>query len=260
MQVDDKIEPQEAFGGKVVVVTGGGAGFGEGFCRAFAQAGASAVVLDIDATAASRVADSIVQQGGRAIAVRCDVADEESVEHAAAAAVAAFGGIDLLINNAGLHLTKYNQRFDQLTRAEIRSVLEVNVMGIVNCTLSCKGSMAARGGGAIVNISSISGYAGTSPYAVSKLAVRGLTVAFAQELSADKIRVNAIAPGLIATPSALADLPPEMFVNFAAQFQQVKRRGEIADVVAMALFLCSPAASFVTGETIKVSGGYPLTI
>lgn len=253
---DAAISPD--FSGKVLFVTGAAMGFGAAFARAFAAAGATAVVTDLNLEGAEAVAAEIVAAGGKAFALRCDVADENEVDRAFAEVIARAGGVDFLINNAGLHLTKYSQQFDQLTRAEIRALLDVNVMGVINCTLAAKASMAARGGGVIVNISSIAGYLSTSPYAISKLAVRGLTVAFAAELGAAKIRVNAIAPGLIATDSALADLPAEMFTSFANQYQQLKRRGEVEDIVNMAMFLCSPAASFVTGETIKVAGGYPM--
>jgi NAD(P)-dependent dehydrogenase (short-subunit alcohol dehydrogenase family) len=120
--------------------------------------------------------------------------------------------------------------------------------------------MAARGGGAVLNISSIAGYMSTSPYGVSKLAVRGLTIAFATELAAVGIRVNAIAPGLMATENALDGLPQEMVDDFVGSRQLVHRLGTMDDVVATTLYLCSDEASFITGETVKVSGGYPLAI
>jgi 3-oxoacyl-[acyl-carrier protein] reductase len=246
--------------GKVVAVTGAAAGFGAAFSRAFAEAGAAVALLDVDAAGAQALADEIVGCGGRAVALPCDVADERAVEAAAARAADHLGGADVLINNAGLHLTRYNQPFAQLGHEEIRRLFEVNLMGVINCTLAFKPLMAARGGGAIVNISSIAGYLASTPYGVSKLAVRGLTIAFARELSEARIRVNAIAPGLIATPSAVADLPSEMVSAFVNQHQQVKRQGEMGDIVSAALFLCSPQASFITGETIKISGGYPLGV
>ena len=243
--------------GKTLFVTGAGRGFGASFARAFAKAGAFAVVTDVDVPAAEEVAADILVEGGKAIALECDVCDAAAVDAAVAAAVTATGGVDFLINNAGRHLTKYSQSFAKLTRAEIKGLFDVNVMGVINCTMACHPAMAKRGGGAIINISSIAGFPSESPYGVSKLAVRGLTTAFAHDLGGDGIRVNAIAPGLIATDSAMADLDPALIARFANEMQKVKRRGEVADIVNMALFLCSPAASFVTGETIRVSGGYP---
>jgi len=114
------------------------------------------------------------------------------------------------------------------------------------------------GGGVVLNISSMAGYMSATPYAVSKLTVRGLTVAFATELAPDRIRVNAIAPGLMNTENALADLPKPLIDEFTHRLQLVHRLGTMDDVVSAMLFLCSDEASFVTGETLKVSGGYPL--
>ena len=145
-----------------------------------------------------------------------------------------------------------------LARADLRALFEVNVIGVVNCTIACRESMAARGGGAVVNISSIAGYMSTSPYGVSKLAVRGLTIAFATELAPDRIRVNAIAPGLMATEAALDGLPAEMIDDFVENRQLVHRLGSMDDIVSTTLFLCSDEAGFITGETLRVSGGYPL--
>jgi NAD(P)-dependent dehydrogenase (short-subunit alcohol dehydrogenase family) len=162
-----------------------------------------------------------------------------------------------LINNAGKHLTKYNQPFSVLPRFELRALFDVNVIGVVNCTVACRPAMAARGGGAVINISSIAGHMASSPYGVSKLAVRGLTVAFANELAPDRIRVNAISPGLMATENAMEDLPQEMVDDFVQNRQLVHRLGTMDDIVKTMMFLCSDDASFITGETIMVSGGYP---
>jgi 3-oxoacyl-[acyl-carrier protein] reductase len=246
------------FSGKVVFITGGAIGFGRAFAGAFAAEGAAIVLADIDGEAGDRAAAALAAAGHEALAVTCDVAREETVDAAVAAAVARFGGLDILINNAGKHLSKYNQPFGVLPRDEVRALFEVNVIGVVNCTIACRDHMRRRGGGAIVNLSSISGFMPTTPYGVSKLAVRGLTVALATELGADGIRVNAVAPGLMATENALADLPQEMVSRFKDELQLVKRTGTMADVVSTVRFLCSDDASFITGETFKVSGGYPL--
>ena len=109
-----------------------------------------------------------------------------------------------------------------------------------------------------MNVSSIAGYMSSSPYGVSKLAVRGLTIAFATELAPDRIRVNAIAPGLMATEAALDGLPAEMIDDFVENRQLVHRLGSMDDIVSTTLFLCSDEAGFITGETLRVSGGYPL--
>ncbi|EUA24086.1 short chain dehydrogenase family protein [Mycobacterium xenopi 4042] len=188
----------------------------------------------------------------------CDVADEQQVDAAVGLAIQQLGGIDILINNAGRHLTKYNQPFSVLSRDDIRELFEVNVIGVINCTLACRDSMRERGGGVVLNISSMAGFMNVSPYGVSKLAVRGLTVAFASELSPDRIRVNAIAPGLTNTENALADLPHGLVDDIVRERQLVHRLGTTDDVVSAMLYLCSDDSSFITGETLKVSGGYPL--
>lgn len=254
--------------GKVAIVTGGGAGFGEGFCRAFADRGAAIGIFDVDLESARRVAAAIEACGGRSLAVPCDVADENAVDRAVGAVSAAFGGVDILINNAGLHVVGaragadsskgyagYTGPLGKLPRAEVRRVFDVNILGVVNCTLSCKDSMAARGGGVIVNISSVGGTVPNSPYGVSKLAVRGLTIAFAQELRNEHIRVNCIAPGLMATPNVIATLGEKRFKERMDQRQLIQRRGEVEDIVNAALFFCSAESSFVTGEMLRVSGG-----
>ena len=248
------------FDDKVAFITGGAIGFGRAFARALTAEGAAAVIADIDAAAGERTASELRDAGFRALAVTCDVADEYAVEAAVDRSIDEFGGVDILINNAGLHLLHYNQPFSVLPRDDLRALFDVNVIGVVNCTVACRESMRSRGGGAVLNISSIAGHLSSSPYGVSKLAVRGLTIAFASELSPDRIRVNAIAPGLMATENALDGLPQELIDDFVNNRQLVHRLGTMDDIVSTALYLLSDEASFITGETLKVSGGYPLAI
>jgi 3-oxoacyl-[acyl-carrier protein] reductase len=246
------------FSGKTAVITGGAIGFGRAFARALIGEGASVAILDIDIATADTTAADLSARGARAIAVRCDVADEQQVDAAVSVVTEKLGGIDILINNAGRHLTKYNQPFGVLSRSDVRGLFDVNVMGVINCTLACRDSMRGRGGGVVLNISSMAGFMNISPYGVSKLAVRGLTVAFASELSPDRIRVNGIAPGLMNTESALADLPRALVDDIVRERQLIHRLGTMDDAVSAMLYLCSEEASFITGETLKVSGGYPL--
>ena len=172
--------------------------------------GAAIAIADIDVEGAKRAAAELEAGGHAALAVECNVADEQSVDNAVATVIDRFGGVDILVNNAGLHLTKYNQPFSVLPRADLREMLDVNVVGVVNCSVACRTSMQARGGGVIVSIASVSGHMSETPYGVSKLAVRGITVALAKEFAPDRIRVNAISPGLMASENAMADLPPEL--------------------------------------------------
>jgi 3-oxoacyl-[acyl-carrier protein] reductase len=250
---------EQEFAGKVAVITGAGAGFGAGFSAALALRGASVAVFDIDLPAAEQTASAIRERGGAAMAVRCDVTDQTEVAGAVAKVVDAWGGVDVLINNAGLHSAEYNKSFSVLGGEKVRRLFDVNIMGVVNCSLACRPAMAARGGGVIMSLSSTAGFGSSNPYGVSKLAVRGLTVALSGEFAKDNIRVNAIAPGLIATDRIRADFPQEFFDRFL-QMQHVHRTGEVEDIVQAMLYLCSDRSSFVTGETLKVGGGTNLQI
>jgi NAD(P)-dependent dehydrogenase (short-subunit alcohol dehydrogenase family) len=244
----------------VAFITGGATGFGRAFAQALSSAGAAVALADIDLEAATATAAALDSAGRRALAVPCDVADEAAVERAVADVVDQLGGIDVLINNAARHLKKYNQPFSSLTHDEIRGLFDVNVMGVINCSLACRNSMKSRGNGAIVNMSSAGGYVSSTPYAVTKLTVRGLTMAFANEFAADGIRVNAIAPTLVGTDSARAEYSEEEFERSVATRQLVKRPGSLEDITQTMMFLCSDEASFITGETIRVTGGAALAI
>ncbi|WP_242124144.1 SDR family oxidoreductase [Sphingobium sp. Sx8-8] len=248
------------FAGRVGFVTGAAKGFGAAFARDICAGGGAAAIADIDHDGAQALADELTAQGHRAIALACDVTDEAAVAGAVAQAADRLGGIDILINNAGLHSAAYNKGFRELGSVETRRLFDVNLFGILHCTLAARPVMAARGGGCIVNISSIASYGSVTAYGVSKLAVRGLTISLAHELAADGIRVNAIAPGLIATDTIRAELPQALFDDFSQRLQLIHRTGEVSDIVAAMRYLCSDAASFVTGETLRISGGYPLAI
>jgi 3-oxoacyl-[acyl-carrier protein] reductase len=247
------------FEDKVVFITGGAIGFGRAFAQAFTAEGATAVIADIDDPRANQTVADLRASGAQALAVHCDVADETEVDKAVTETITTYGGIDILINNAGLHLTKYNQPFGALPRDDVRRLFDVNVIGIVNCTLACRDSMRTRPDASIINIASVAADLSLSPYGVSKLAVRGVTVALAHELSADNIRVNAISPGFIGTENALRDMP-DVVDDMVDNRQLVHRLGTMNDIVTTACFLASNDARFITAETIRVSGGFPLSL
>jgi 3-oxoacyl-[acyl-carrier protein] reductase len=152
------------FYGKTAVITGGAIGFGRAFARALTGEGANVAIMDVDSEMAYRTAAKLMAGGARVIAVPCDVADEQQVDTAVGVAIENFGGVDILINNAGRHLMKYNQPFGVLSRADIRDLFDVNVVGVINCTLACRDSMRDRGGGVVLNISSMAGFMNISPY------------------------------------------------------------------------------------------------
>lgn len=248
------------FAGRIALVTGGGRGIGLAIAIRLGASGASIVIADLDPAAGAEGVATLAEQGVPAHALVCDVADEAAVEIMVAAALAHYGGIDILINNAGKHLLAYAVPITALPRAEWRRLLDVNIIGVVNCAAAVRASMATRGGGVIVNIGSTAGIAGNSCYGVSKLAVRGLTVGLAQEFASDNIRVCAVAPGLVDSPAAMAELPEARRAQFARDLQLVKRPGRMADVAGAVHFLCSDDAAFITGETLVVSGGFPLHV
>ena len=247
------------FDGRVAVITGGGRGFGKAFGHALAARGAHAVLADIDAAAGEAAAAEIRDAGGEASAFPCDVADEVQVEALVTDVVDRLGGIDILINNAGLHSAAYGQPMAALGVAKLRRLFDVNVMGVAICTLAARSAMTGRPGACVLNISSSAAYGSGSAYGASKLAVRGLTMTSARELAPDRIRVNAIAPGLHLTDTIRAELSPETLASVKGQ-QLLDLDGTEDDIVEAMLYLCSDRARFVTGETLRVTAGFALSI
>ena len=242
------------YAAKSVFVSGGARGIGEAIATAFAAEGATVTLADTDVDAARGTAARIGKD--RALAVGCDVSSRASVIEAMAVAEARWGGLDVLFNNAGLHTRMYNSPVTALSEETWARMIAVNLMGAVNCAAVAAPYLAKRGGGVILNNSSVSGIDVRTAYGVTKLALRGLTIALAHELAGQGTRVVAIAPGLIHTDTIVADLGrggAEAFINSA---QLLKRPGMPQDLIGAALFLCSEEAAFITGETLVVSGGY----
>jgi NAD(P)-dependent dehydrogenase (short-subunit alcohol dehydrogenase family) len=249
----------ETHQGKVALITGGGRGFGRAFAAALAERGAHVVLADVDGPAAAATAAEITAKGGRASAVTCDVADEAGVAAALGEVRARHGGLDILVNNAGLHSAAYNKPSAEIGVAGLRRLFDVNIMGVYICSLAARPAMSGRDGAAVVNLSSSAAYANRAAYGVSKLAVRGVTTQLAREFAADGIRVNAIAPGLIFTDTIRAELASEDKARVMGQ-QILSREGAERDIVDALLFLVSPASSFITGETLRVTGGFALSV
>lgn len=244
------------FDGRIAVITGGGRGFGKAFGVALAAQGAKVVLADIDLAAAE---DAAAEIGPLAQARRCDVSDDAQVGALMTGTAAEHGGIDILINNAGLHSAAYNGSLAEMGMEKLRRLFDVNLMAVIACSLAAQGAMRDRPGAAIVNISSSAGYGCPTAYGVSKLAVRGLTMTLARDFAPDGVRVNAIAPGLIFTDTIRAELPPAM-VEMVMRQQVLAREGEERDIVEAMLYLVSSRSAFVTGETLKVAGGFTMAI
>ncbi|MEO6717288.1 MAG: SDR family oxidoreductase [Novosphingobium sp.] len=238
--------------GKTAVITGGGRGFGKGFGEALAGEGAHVVLVDIDGAEAEAAAADLRANGMLATGLQGDVTEEPRMLAVMAQAAAIQGGIDILINNAGLHSDEFGQPIAKMGFAKTKRLFEVNVMGTVCCTLAAAPHMRGRVGASIVNISSSAAHMGGSAYGDSKLAVAGLTITFGRELA--PVRVNAISPGLMLTDTIRAELPPETMARVKAM-QWLEEDGGPEHIVDAMLFLTSPQARFITGEVLRVTGG-----
>lgn len=245
-----------ALDGKAVVVTGGASGIGHGVARAFLAAGAAVAVWDADAGALAW-AEKELSPLGRVLPLQVDVADEGSVARAAEKALAAFGGCAALVNNAGIMVRK---PLAELSLAEWNHVLGVNLTGPMLCSRALAPALAAApGGGTIVNIASTRAFQSepnTEAYAASKGGITALTHALALSLG-PAVRVNCIAPGWIDVTrlSPPGRRTPEAFRPEDHAQHPAGRVGTPDDVAALALFLCSESAGFMTGETLVLDGG-----
>ena len=245
----------KAFSGKVALVTGGTSGIGKTTAIEFARAGAKVVLTGRREKEGAQVVAEIKKLGGEAAFVRADVAKNADVKAMVDFTVDKFGRLDIAFNNAGV---EWKGPLDQATEAEYRRVFDVNVWGVLNSMRHEIPVMLKNGGGAIVNTSSVAGHVGlaqVSVYIASKHAVEGLTKSVALEFAKQNIRINAIAPGVIAT---------EMWDRFAgdelrdqvASIIPVARIGASEEIAAAVLYLCSDNAKFTTGTSLVVDGGF----
>ena len=245
---------------RVVIVTGSGQGIGRELARQFAAAGAVAIVADLSLDNASSVAAEISAAGGRALAVQVDVSKKASVEAMVAATLKAFGRVDVLVNNASLFSALVKRPFDQIPEAEWQKVMDVNVNGVFFCTCAVVQAMRDQGFGRVINISSASVHRGTRNYlhyVTSKSALIGMTNSMAREVGAHGITVNCIRPGTVATEVAerVASLTPEIRQR-NIDLQCIPRTIVPSDLVGLTMFLSTPAAAFITGQTMACDGGY----
>ena len=250
--------------GKVAVVTGGASGIGRGIVEKFVAEGARVVIADVETDKAEALAAAL---GSDAFFRRTDVSDPEQVRTLVAAAAEKFGGLHVMVNNAGVS-SKMHRRFFDDDLSDFHRVMAVNVLGVMAGTRDAARHMAAGGGGSIINVSSIGGIqagGGVMTYRASKAAVIQFTKSAAIELAHYEIRVNTIAPGNIPTPlvakSAL-DMDPEQIERFEAGIRQtmrddrpLKREGTPEDVAEAALYFATDRSRYVTGTVLPVDGG-----
>ncbi len=245
--------------GKVAIVTGGGSGFGEGIARRFAAEGASVVIGDLNLAAAERVAGDINKAGQKALPVAADVSQNVQMKDLVHAAVEAFGGLDIMVNNAGM--PQRNASLLNTDEATFDKIFAVNVKSIYLSAQHAIPEMRKRGGGAFINIASTAGVRprpGLVWYNGSKGAVITLTRAMAVELAPEQIRVNALNPVAGLTPMLKEFMGGEETEEMKAKFVStipIGRFSTPADIANAALYLASDEANFITGVCMEVDGG-----
>jgi len=248
----------ESFGltGRVAVVTGGNRGLGRAFATALGEAGASVAILARDTARSDAAVRELTGQGVRAAAFTGDVARRPDVDRAVDEIVTALGRVDILINNAG---TCIHRPALEVTDAEWREVIDVNLTGVWNCCQAFGRHFAANGGGTIVNVGSMSAQIVNRPqwqpaYNASKAAVHHLTRSLAAEWAPLHIRVNAIAPGYVNTEMAPVDRPE--FRRYWVEDAPMQRYASPEEIAPSVVYLASDASAFMTGSVLVIDGGY----
>lgn len=247
---------------KVAIITGGGSGIGKAIALIFAKQGAKVYILELNADAGKKVVSQIETEGGVADVMACNVADQPAVKKVFDIIAEREGKIDILVNNAGIAhvgnvLTTSEEDFDR--------IYQVNVKGVFNCLKAAVENMIKGGGGVILNMASVASSVGLKDrfsYSMSKGAVLTMTLSVAKDYIDQNIRCNCIAPGRVHTPFVdgfLAKNYPgkeqEMFEKLS-KTQPIGRMGKSEEIAALALFLCSDEAGFITGSNYPIDGGF----
>ena len=249
---------QFSLAGQVGIVTGGGRGLGKMFCQVFAEAGADIVVAEIDSLTGEQTAGEVRSLGRKARFIQTDVRQRKSIFDMVSSAVAEFGKIDFMVNNAGIAKWVEAEKMDE---ADWKEMMDVNLNGVFYGCQAAALHMIPRRNGRIINIASMSGLIVNKPqpqaaYNTSKAAVIHLTKSLAVEWAQYNIRVNAIAPGYMNTPMTVKFFNDPHFGGVWNEATPMKRPGEPSELGPAAVFLASNASSFITGETIVIDGGY----
>jgi 3-oxoacyl-[acyl-carrier protein] reductase len=242
--------------GKTAIVTGAGTGIGRATAQLLAARGARVVAAGLQPERLAETVAGITEAGGEAIAVDADVSDPGAIERVAARAQETFGGTDVLVNNAAIYPIG---PWHEMDAAQWDEVFATNVRGYFLLAKAVRPQMIARGGGAIVNVSSVTFFSGQAlllAYVASKGAVVGFTRALAREVGPDGIRVNAIAPGAFPTAATEIHADQDALWRDVLDGQSIKRRGEVDDVARAIAFFAGDDSGFVTGQTLLVDGGW----
>jgi NAD(P)-dependent dehydrogenase (short-subunit alcohol dehydrogenase family) len=243
--------------GKVALVTGGASGIGEKTAEFFVQEGAKVLVSDVNRERIEKTVASLKEMGGEARGIPCDVTQEEEVSRMVAEARSLFGTIDFLVNSAGIGGSMAS--LETAKRQDWQRILDINLIGTINCCKTVMPILRAKRSGRIVNIASeagVSGEKGLEIYAASKGGVISLTKSLAKNLGRDQVTVNAVAPAFVHSPMT-SYLTPELEQKWLKMYV-LKRLGETKDIASMIVFLCSDRCSWITGQTISVNGGFSM--
>ncbi len=247
------------FEGRTAIVTGAAAGIGKACAETFARGGANVVIADIDVPGGKEAAAAIEAVGGKAIFVETDVCRMADIERMRDCALTAFGGIDILVNNAARAI---GGRVDEIDEETWNTVISNNLTSVWRGMRACVPEMIRRGGGAVVNMSSVqalTGFRGWAAYAAAKGGINALTQQAAVDLAPHRIRVNAVAPGTIMTPlneRVFETTPdPQALIDTWNRAHPLGRFGEASEVAETVAFLASDRASFITGDIVRVDGG-----
>jgi NAD(P)-dependent dehydrogenase (short-subunit alcohol dehydrogenase family) len=249
-----------SFANKVALVTGAASGLGLATAKAFAEAGASVAMADWNEKAVLAAAEELAAQGHTTLAIQCDVADDAQVEAMVERTVAAFGQLDAAYNNAGIQ--NLLAETADATREDYDRVMAINLGGVWSCMKFELQQMRKQGSGAIVNCSSLGGLIGGARrgiYHAAKHGVLGFTKSAAMEYATRGIRVNAVCPGMIQTPMTdqmIAAGQGEELDAMLKAYVPMGRLGRPEEIADAVVWLCSSAASYVTGQSISVDGGY----
>jgi 3-oxoacyl-[acyl-carrier protein] reductase len=231
---------------------------GGGICYVLALAGAAVATVDVERDKAKRVAESVSRNGTRCVALEVDVSDKRSVEAMTKRVASELGGVDVLVNNAAIYP---GRPWTEIKEGEWDDVLAVNLKGYFLCARAAFPYMRERGWGRLINVASITffiGFANLLDYVSSKGGVVGFTRTLAREVGPEGVTVNAISPGAFSTDAGKIHPDPEGYNRLVLDQQSIKRRGTPEDIGNLVAFLASDAASFITGQTIQIDGGWAM--
>ncbi|MBD3107306.1 SDR family oxidoreductase [Bacillus sp. AGMB 02131] len=240
---------------KIALITGGSRGIGRQIVKTYAAQGATVIIASRNINDCQKVAEEVIQSGGNAMAISCDMANLEDIANMYKQIEDEFGKLDILVNNAGVSITKPSI---EVTKEDWDTMFDINIRGLFFSCQEAAKIMIKQEKGKIINVSSIGGiktFKRIAPYGASKAAVIHLTKSLASEWARYGIFVNGIAPGLISTDINTEEVSDEKLLQKMLRMIPLRHLGQPSDIAAMALYLASDASNFMTGQTISIDGG-----